>query len=33
MAGAVVASVSVIILFIAVQRQIVESVARSGLKG
>jgi multiple sugar transport system permease protein len=33
MAGVVVASVPVIILFIAVQRQIVESVARSGLKG
>jgi multiple sugar transport system permease protein len=33
MAGAVVASVPVIILFIAAQRHVVESVARSGLKG
>lgn len=33
MAGAVVASVPVIVLFIAAQRHVVESVARSGLKG
>lgn len=33
MAGAVIASVPVLILFIAAQRQIVASVARSGLKG
>ena len=33
MAGAVVASVPVLILFVAAQRQIVTSVARSGLKG
>jgi multiple sugar transport system permease protein len=33
MAGAVIASVPVLILFIAAQRQIVTSVARSGLKG
>jgi multiple sugar transport system permease protein len=33
MAGAVVASVPVVVLFIAAQRHVVESVARSGLKG
>ncbi|MDQ6659096.1 MAG: carbohydrate ABC transporter permease [Actinomycetota bacterium] len=33
MAGAVVASVPVLILFVMAQRQIVESVARSGIKG
>jgi multiple sugar transport system permease protein len=33
MAGAVVASVPAIILFILAQRQVIESVARSGLKG
>ncbi len=33
MAGAVVASVPVLILFIIAQRQVIESVARSGLKG
>ena len=33
MAGAVVASVPAIILFIIAQRQVIESVARSGLKG
>ncbi len=33
MAGAVVASVPVIILFIIAQRQVIESVSRSGLKG
>jgi multiple sugar transport system permease protein len=33
MAGAVVASVPVLILFIIAQRQIIEGVARSGLKG
>jgi len=33
MAGAVVASVPVIILFVIAQRQIISSVARSGLKG
>jgi multiple sugar transport system permease protein len=33
MAGAVIASVPVLILFTAVQRHVIESVARSGLKG
>ncbi len=33
MAGAVVASVPVIILFVAAQRHVIQSVARSGLKG
>lgn len=33
MAGAVIASVPVLILFVLAQRQIVESVARSGIKG
>jgi multiple sugar transport system permease protein len=33
MAGAVIASVPVIILFVMAQRQVIESVARSGLKG
>lgn len=33
MAGAVIASVPVLIIFVAAQRQIVASVARSGLKG
>jgi len=33
MAGAVIASVPVIILFVIAQRQVIESVARSGLKG
>ena len=33
MAGAVIASVPVIILFVFAQRQVIESVARSGLKG
>jgi len=33
MAGAVIASVPVLIIFVAAQRQIVTSVARSGLKG
>jgi multiple sugar transport system permease protein len=33
MAGAVVASVPVLILFVLAQRQIVESVAQSGVKG
>jgi multiple sugar transport system permease protein len=33
MAGAVIASVPVIILFILAQRQVIEGVARSGLKG
>jgi len=33
MAGAVIASVPVIILFILAQRQVIESVSRSGLKG
>lgn len=33
MAGAVVASVPVLILFVLAQRQVVESVARSGIKG
>jgi multiple sugar transport system permease protein len=33
MAGAVIASVPVIILFVLAQRQVIESVARSGLKG
>jgi multiple sugar transport system permease protein len=33
MAGAVVASVPVIMIFIIAQRQVIESVSRSGLKG
>ena len=33
MAGAVIASVPVLILFVLAQRQVVESVARSGIKG
>lgn len=33
MAGAVIASIPVIILFVIAQRQVIESVARSGLKG
>jgi multiple sugar transport system permease protein len=33
MAGAVVASIPVIILFIFAQRHVIASVARSGLKG
>jgi multiple sugar transport system permease protein len=33
MAGAVIASVPVIILFVIAQRQVIEGVARSGLKG
>ena len=33
MAGAVIASVPAIILFVIAQRQVIESVARSGLKG
>jgi multiple sugar transport system permease protein len=33
MAGAVIASVPAIILFVLAQRQVIESVARSGLKG
>lgn len=33
MAGAVVASVPVIVLFVLAQRQVIESVSRSGLKG
>jgi multiple sugar transport system permease protein len=33
MAGAVVASVPVIVLFVLTQRFIIEGVARSGLKG
>ena len=33
MAGAVVASVPVILIFLIAQRQVIESVSRSGLKG
>ena len=33
MAGAVIASVPAIILFVIAQRQIIQSVSRSGLKG